>query len=57
MLLVLFKWSRKLTDIPLKLELNGKRLCRTNSVKYLDKNIDEDLNWNQQISDIDIKLN
>ena len=57
MLLVLFKWSRKLTDIPLKLELNGKRLCRTNSVKYLDKNIDEDLNWNQQISDIEIKLN
>ena len=57
MLLVLFKWSRKLTDIPLKLELNGKRLCPTNSVKYLDKNIDEDLNWNQQISDIDITLN
>ena len=57
MLVVLFKWSRKRTDIPLKLELNGKRLCPTNSVRYLDKNIDEDINWNQQISDTDIKLN
>ena len=57
MLVVLFKSSRKLTDIPLKLELNGKRLCPTNSVEYPGKNIDEDLNWEQQISDIDIMLN
>ena len=28
-----------------------------NSVKYLGINIDENLNWKQQISDIAIKLN
>ena len=32
---VLFKSSRKLTDFPLKLQLNGKRLYPINSVKYL----------------------
>ena len=54
---VLFKSSRKLTDVPLKLKLNGKRLYPTNSVKYLGINIDENLNWKQQISDIAIKWN
>ena len=50
---VLYKWSRKLTDIPLKLKVNGKRLYPRNSVKYLRVNIDENLN----ISDIATKLN
>ena len=54
---VLFKSSRKLTDVPLKLKLNEKRLYPTNSVKYIRINIDENLNWKQQISDIAIKLN
>ena len=39
----LFKSSRKLTNVLLKMKLNGK--------------IDEKLNWKQQISDIAIKLN
>ena len=34
---VLFKLSRKLTDTPLKLKLNEKRLYPTNSVKYCYK--------------------
>ena len=54
---VLFKSSRKLTDVSLKLKLNGERLYSTNSVKYLGINIDENLNWEQQISDIAITLN
>ena len=54
---VLFKSSRKLTDVPLKLKLNGKRLYPTNSVKYLGVNINENLNWKQQTFDITIKLN
>ena len=54
---VLFKLSRKPTDDPLKLKLNGKRLYPTNSVKYLGIDIDDNLNWKQQISDIVIKLN
>ena len=40
---VLFKSSRKLTDVPLKLKLNGKIFYSTNSVKYLGINIDENL--------------
>ena len=54
---VSFKLSRKLADVRLKLKLNGKRLYPTNSLKYLGINIDENLNWKQQISDIAIKLN
>ena len=54
---VLFKSSRKRTDVPLKLKLNGKILFLTKSGKYLGINIDENLNWKQQISDITIKLN
>ena len=54
---VIFKSSRKLTDVPLKLKLNVKRLYPTNSVKYLGVNIDENLNWIEQVSDIAIKLN
>ena len=53
----LFKSSRKFTDVRLKLKLNGKWLSSTNSVKYLGINIDEYLNWKQQISNIAIKLN
>ena len=41
---VLFKSSRKLTNVPLKLKLNGKKLYPIISMKYLDINIDENLN-------------
>ena len=41
---VLFKSSIKLTDVLLKLKLNGKRLYSQISVKYLRINIDENLN-------------
>ena len=51
----LFKSSRTLSDVPLKMKPNGKRLYPT--MKYLSINIDENLNWKQQISDIAIKLN
>ena len=54
---VLFKSLWKLTDVPLKLKPNKKRFCLTNSVKYLGINIDGNLRWKQQISDIAIKLN
>ena len=54
---VLLKSSKKLTDAPLKLKLNGKRLYSTYSVKYLGIKLDENLNWKQQFSDIAIKLN
>ena len=53
---VLFKSSRKLADVPLKLKLNGKRLQPINSVKYLGISIDKNLKWKHQIYDIAIKL-
>ena len=53
--IALFRSSRKLTDVPLKLKL-GKRLYPINSVNYLGINIDENLIWKQQISDTAIKL-
>ena len=53
----LFKSSRKSTDILFKLKRYGKSLYPTNSVKYLGIKTDENLNWKQQTSDIDIKLN
>ena len=53
----LFKLSIKLTEFLLKLKVNGKRLYPTNSVKYLGINIDENIDWKQQISDKAIKLN
>ena len=45
---VLFKSSRKLTDVPLKLKLSGKRLYPTNSVKHPGINIDENLTVNNR---------
>ena len=55
---VLFKLSKKkkLTDVPLKLKLDGKRLYPKNSVKYLGIKIDENLNWKQKNSGIAIEL-
>ena len=53
----LLKSSRKLTNVPLKLKLIGKRIYPTNSMKYLAIKIDENLKWKQQISDVSIKLN
>ena len=48
--------QKKLTDVPLKLKLDGKRLYSTNSVKHLGIKIDKSLNWKQKISDIAIEL-
>ena len=53
---VLFKSSKKLTDVPLKPKLNGKRLYLAKS-KNLGRNIDENLTWKQHISNTAIKLN
>ena len=50
---VLFKSLRKLTDVPLKLKLNRKRLYPTNSVKYLGRNIDENLTGNNRLNKVD----
>ena len=40
-----------------KFKLDGKRLARTHSVKYLGVLIDEHLLWNKQITQIKMRLN
>ena len=52
-----FKSIKKQTDSSLKLNLNGKRLYATNSVKYLDIKIYENLNCHEQVDNVAIKLN
>lgn len=44
------------TDYDLRLELNGKRLCPTDSVKCLGIKIDENLTWHNQISNLVAEL-
>ena len=55
--LVLFTSFKKQLDCDLKIKLNGKRLCETDSVKYLGIQIDKRLTWKQQINHVARKLN
>ena len=48
--------QRKETGVPLNFNVNWERLYPTKPVKYLGIKIDGYLNWNQQISDLAIKL-
>ena len=41
----------------LKIKLYGKRIYPTESVKYLDVNIDTSLTWQHHVNDLSIKLN
>ena len=53
--MVLFIPKRSM-DFNLKIELNGKQLYETNSVKHLGIRIDNKLNWKAHINDIALKL-
>ena len=55
--MILFKPTKKPLDGQLKLELNGKILYQTSSIKYLGIKIDQYLNWEDHINNIAIKLN
>ena len=54
--LVIFKHQKKL-DTEIKIKLNRKQLYPSQSVKYLDIKIDQNLNWKDHINDIAVKLN
>ena len=49
--------STKLKINSFKFKLDGKRLVPTKSVKYLGVLLDEHLHWNEQISQVKMKLN
>ena len=55
--LVLFTLPKKQLDSDLGIELIWKRLCKTDSVKYLGIYDDKNLTWKQQINHVAIKLN
>ena len=54
--LVIFR-ATKLNINSFKFKLDGKRLVPTKSVKYLGVLLDEHLHWNEQISQVKMKLN
>ena len=54
--LLIFR-STKLKINSFKFKLDGKRLVPTKSVKYLGVLLDEHLHWNEQISQVKMKLN
>ena len=55
--MIIFKSTQKKLKGDLKIKLCGKRLCPTESVKYLSVKIDANLIWQHHINDLSIKLN
>ena len=55
--LLIFKHKKKKLECPIRIKLSRKRLCSSNSVKYLCFKIDENLNWKGYIHNVAIKLN
>ena len=55
--LLLFTSPKEKPDCDLKIKLNGKMLCETDSVIYLCTQIDENLTWKKQINHVAVKLN
>ena len=55
--LVIFKHESQKEVSKVKIKLNRKRLCPTDTVKYLYIRIDKNLNCKHHVSDIAIKLN
>ena len=55
--MVIFKSKQKKFEGDLKIKLCGKKLYPTESVKYLGVKIDTNLNWENHVNDLSIKLN
>ena len=55
--MIIFKSKQKKLEGDLKIKLCSKRLCPTESVKYLSVKIDANLTWQHHAIDLSIKLN
>ena len=55
--LIIFHSSSKKTDHSLKFKLDGKRLTKTDTVKYLGVHLHDHLLWSKQINHAATKLN
>ena len=53
----MFKSPREVLLDDIKIKLCGKRLCTSNSVKYLGIKIGRFLHWHDQVNSIALKLN
>lgn len=54
--LIVFKPNIKHMGFDIKINLNGKRLYPTDSMKYLGVKINNKLNWKTYIDDITVRL-
>ena len=54
--LVIFKHKKNKLECPIIIKLCRKRLCPSNTIKYLGVKIDENLNWKDHIHEIATKL-
>ena len=54
---MIFRTKKLKIDNSFKFKLDGKRLVPNKSVKYLGVLLDEHLHWNEQISQVKMKLN
>ena len=50
--MVVFRHKLKKLEFEFKIKLNGKKLFPTNSVKYLDTEIDKQFNWVNPINEV-----
>ena len=55
--IVIFKSPRKVLRDKIKIKLSGKRLYRSNLIKYLGLKIDRFLHWHDQFNSIAVKRN
>ena len=55
--MVIFKSKHKNSEGDFKIKLSGKRLCPTESVKYLGVKIDANLSCQYHVNDHSVKLN
>ena len=55
--MVIFKCKQKKCEGDLKIQLSGKRLHPTESVKYLGVKIASNLSWQYHVNDLSVKLN
>ena len=54
---IIFRNHKKIIDYDLKIKLNGKRLFPSSYIKYLGIIFDENLSWNNHLTELSKKLN
>ena len=53
---LMFSLPKKQLDHKLKIKLNGKKVCQTDSVRYLGIHLDKYFTWKHQMNYVPVKL-